>query len=130
MTSETDEVTRQQLVGLLRAALEARASRDQYAKQFDQIAGLLKDYLVAHDDETLYDGENKIEAALQRRSLGESYDTANMPWTLVQALHEARLLTVNVAGVRALTDQRLTDETKRYRQPGGETVALMLRKAE
>ena len=39
MTSETDEVTRQQLVGLLRAALEARASRDQYAKQFDQIAG-------------------------------------------------------------------------------------------
>lgn len=128
--TDTDEVTRTQLVGLLRAALEARASRDQYARQYDAIARLLKDYLTAHEDETLFDGENRIEASLQRRSLGESYDTASMPWALIQALHEARLLTVNVAGVRALTDQRLADEVKRFKQPGGETTALLLKKME
>lgn len=124
------EIERTHLIGLLRPAMEARASRDQHARQFDQIARLLKDYLTAYDNETLYDGENKIEASLQRRSLGESYDTASMPWELIKALHEARLLTLNVAGVRALTDQRLKDEVKVYLQPGGETVALMLKKLE
>ena len=130
MTTDADEVTRQQLVGLLRSAMEARASRDQYARQYDQMARLLKDYLQAHEDETLFDGEAKIEASLQRRSLGESYDVASMSWALVQALHEARLLTVNVGGVRALADQRLKDEVNVYKQPGGETTALMLKKAE
>ena len=126
MTTDGEALDHGQLVGLLRAALEARAQRDHYARQFDNIARLFKGYLEAHPDEVLFDGESKIEARLQRREKPANYDTASMPWALIQALHEARLLSVSDACVKAITDQRLQDEARRFRQPGGETLALLI----
>lgn len=123
---ETVELTHAQLTALLKAAVDEREQRDYHGRFYDKYAAMFRSYLRSHPEERLWDGLNEIEARLQRRGTGDNFDVASMPWALIEQLRDARLLTINAAGVRALTDQRLKADVVSYKSPGGETFALIV----
>ena len=120
------------LVSLLRAYVEARAERDNYNKRVEALAKMMKEFLVSHPGEVLYDGEHKIEARLQERSGGVTYDLISIHKAdpiLFQRLFDTGCLTVDAAVVKAQKDQ--IGGLAKYEMPKRGTTALIVeRKSE
>ena len=115
------------LVSLLRAYTEARTERDNYGRRVDSLAKMLKQYLEAHPEEVLWDGENRIEARLQNRSGGETYDLVSIHASnpaLFERLYNTGCLMVDAAAVKAQRDQ--VAGVEKYAMPKKGTTALIV----
>jgi len=72
------ELTHAQAVGLLKPALEDKESTAKAAKDYKAVQKPIRDYLEAHRDEQLYDGENNIKAFLETRRGSVEMDCMNL----------------------------------------------------
>ena len=129
MTGEADPdaIDRRMLLGLLRAYVGLRAERDAAAKGMDALSKQIKPYLEAHPGEVLFDGESRIEASLQERSGGVTYDLISIHKAdpiLFQRLFDTGCLTVDAAVVKAQHDQ--VGGLEKYAMPKRGSVALMV----
>ena len=119
------------LVSLLRAYVEARAERDNYGKRVESLGKMMKAYLEAHSGEVLWDGENKIEARLQDRSGGVTYDVISLRThdaVLFERLFDTGCVTLDAAVVKAQADQ--VAGVEKYAMPKKGTTALIVERKE
>ena len=133
MTGEPDPDAddRRMLVSLLRAYHEARADRDNAVKRVDSLGKMMREFLESHPGEVLWDGENKIEARLQERSGGVTYDLiaiAHQDHVLFDRLFNLGILTVDAAAAKAQRDQ--VAGLEKYAMPKRGTTALIVERKE
>ena len=123
---DQEELTAEQLVPLLRVYCEARAQREGYGKQTEQLGALIKAYLQSHPGGVLWDGEARLEARLQMRA-GVIYDLVSIRAknpVLFDRLADLGCLTVDSQVLKAQLDQ--LPGVEGYRMPGRATQALMV----
>ena len=77
MQTEDVDTTHAHAVAVLASYFDLGKEESQIKRQRGIISGLIKGYLNDHPDETLYDGERRIEGRLQSRSGSPALDAAN-----------------------------------------------------
>jgi len=123
------ELSEQEIVGLLKPALEEREKRDQYSRRYEALKTIIRAYFEDHPEYRLYDGESEIEAWLEERSLpgGMEVDLISLRQQdpiLFQRLFDCGCLTLNHKALEAQGAQ--VAGWKRYAMPKGKTTALRI----
>ena len=124
----SDELAEGYLENLLPSYAANRHAEYEARKAKDGIASLLRQWLEAHPEQVLYNGEAGIEASLRPRKLpGRLYDLttlAKQDPALFERLLEMGCLQVNDAIVKEQGAQ--VGGVERYAFPQGETKALVV----
>ena len=126
---DAGDLTEKQLIPMLTSYLDYRKQRDNVQSTMDTISGVLKGWLRAHPGEILRDGERGIRARIQESSGSFEMDVAGLPENLLAWAAEHRLLKLDAATWKALSDKAVEMiDLKPYVYTGKGTERLQVEK--
>lgn len=123
--------THRKLVEWLPLYVRARDAEQQAKSEKEGMGKAFKDYLEAHPDDTLYDGETGLQAVLQERHGTPAYDLVTLHENdplLFGRLLKTGCLQVNAAAVKAQGAQ--VGGVEKYAFPAPITTALQVKEVK